>query len=275
MHDELIGQVLSDARHRAGKSIKEVEFDTKIRAKYLEALEHDDFDNLPATIYTQGFIKTYANYLGLDPVPLVQQYRGLYVYKDDNNLDSLSSNIRVKTKGKPVWFKPAVFIGAVIVLFIGLIGWGAWQQYVSRDPKAAIQDVKSKKTTSTTTATTATTTNAKVNKKSNLASNANRANSTTGSVVVKITGIGNTGSWVRVLVDGGKSFEGIIKNGTTKEFNGNSSVEVRAGNITDVEIMYNGRKLTSTDYKTVNGIFDKTFTSNTTSTTTSNRTINN
>lgn len=267
MHNEPIGQILSDARNRLGKSIKEVEFDTKIRAKYLDALERDDFDNLQATIYTQGFIKTYANYLGLDPIPLIQQYRGLYAYKDENNLESLSSNIRVKARKKPAWFKPAVAIGAIIALFIGLIGWGAYQQYVSRDPKVVVQDIKTRKPTSTTVAGTTVTTNAETNKKSNLSSGGTEDNST-GNVVVKITAIGDTGSWTKVSVDGEKSFEGVIKKGETKEFKGSSSVRARIGNVTNVEIVYNGKKLAKTDYKTVNGIFDKTFTPDKTSTTT-------
>ncbi len=260
MHNEPIGQILSEARNRLGKSIKEVEFDTKIRAKYLDALERDDFDNLQATIYTQGFIKTYANYLGLDPVPLIQQYRGLYAYKDENNLESLSSNIRVKARKKPAWLKPAVAIGAIIALFIGLIGWGAYQQYVSREPKVVVQDIKVRKPTSTTVAGTTVTTNAETNKKSDLASGNTGDNNTTGNIVVRITGIGDGGSWTKVSVDGEKSFEGVIKKGETKEFKGSSSVRARIGNVTNVEIVYNGKKLTKTDYKTVNGIFDETFT---------------
>ncbi|MCL6472502.1 MAG: DUF4115 domain-containing protein [Firmicutes bacterium] len=256
MYNESIGHILSEARHRAGKSIKEVEFDTKIRAKFIESLEKDDFDNLPSSIYTQGFIKTYANYLGIDHIPLIQQYRGLYAYKDESDLSSLSSNIRVKSKKRPAWFKPAVGIGAIAVLFISLIVWGAYQQFVSKEPKMVVQEVKTKKTVPTTVAATTVTTQAPAK----LGVNDGKLD-----VIIKVTGIGDTGSWTKAFVDDKKAFEGIIHKGETKQFKGDSSVRLRIGNVTNVEIIYNGKKITSADYKTVNGIFDQTFTADKTS----------
>lgn len=70
-----IGEVLSSARKQRGKSIEDVERAIKIRAKYLSALEADAFEVLPGDAYVAGFIKTYADYLGLDSHELVQAYR--------------------------------------------------------------------------------------------------------------------------------------------------------------------------------------------------------
>lgn len=61
-----IGETLKKAREELGQSLKDVEEATKIRARYLEAMENDDFDALPGAVYARGFLKTYANYLDLD-----------------------------------------------------------------------------------------------------------------------------------------------------------------------------------------------------------------
>lgn len=61
-----IGDVLERARKGRGLSLQEVEQDTKIRKRYLAGLEQEDYSLLPDSVYVQGFLKTYANYLGLD-----------------------------------------------------------------------------------------------------------------------------------------------------------------------------------------------------------------
>jgi cytoskeleton protein RodZ len=70
-----IGQKLERARTEKGLSLKDVERDTKIRARYLEGLEQEDFTVLPDAVYVQGFLKTYANYLGLDGERLANDFR--------------------------------------------------------------------------------------------------------------------------------------------------------------------------------------------------------
>ncbi len=61
-----IGPLLEQKRKEKGLSLKDVEQATKIRTRYLEGLEREDFSMLPDHIYTRGFLKTYANFLGLD-----------------------------------------------------------------------------------------------------------------------------------------------------------------------------------------------------------------
>ena len=55
------------ARERKGVDLYRAERDTKIRARYLGALERGDYDELPGAVYTKGFLRNYALYLGLDP----------------------------------------------------------------------------------------------------------------------------------------------------------------------------------------------------------------
>jgi hypothetical protein len=69
-----IGHSLRAARERQGIGLPEAELATKIRAKYIRALEEEDFDTLPADTYARGFLRTYADYLGLDGEIYVDEY---------------------------------------------------------------------------------------------------------------------------------------------------------------------------------------------------------
>lgn len=70
-----IGATLRDARRRYGMEVREVEERTKIRARYIRALENDDWEALPAPAYVRGFLRTYGRLLGLDGEMLADEYR--------------------------------------------------------------------------------------------------------------------------------------------------------------------------------------------------------
>ena len=70
-----IGRFLEQKRKERGLSLEEVEQATKIRKRYLTGLEREDFAMLPDAVYARGFLKTYANYLGLDGEALSQQLK--------------------------------------------------------------------------------------------------------------------------------------------------------------------------------------------------------
>lgn len=70
-----VGRVLERARKDRGLSLEEAERATKIRKRYLVGLEDDDYTVLPDAVYAQGFLKTYANFLGLDGAELSSDLR--------------------------------------------------------------------------------------------------------------------------------------------------------------------------------------------------------
>ena len=70
-----VGERLSAARARKGIDIRRAERDTKIRARHLDALERDEPDDLPDPVFTTGFLRTYAAYLGLDADDAADQWR--------------------------------------------------------------------------------------------------------------------------------------------------------------------------------------------------------
>ncbi len=70
-----IGAILREARTRRGIELSEVEDVTRIRLGYLRAIEEENWDALPGGVYTRGFIRTYASFLGLDGERLATEYR--------------------------------------------------------------------------------------------------------------------------------------------------------------------------------------------------------
>src|SRR5512147_1322338 len=66
---------LAAARERKGVDLGRAERDTKIRARYLSALERGDYRELPGAVYTKGFLRNYAIYLGLDPEDVIRQWK--------------------------------------------------------------------------------------------------------------------------------------------------------------------------------------------------------
>ncbi len=71
---EGIGGILREARERKGATLDQIEETTKIKKRYLLALEHEEWDRMPGKVYAKGFLRTYARYLGLDEHALGDMY---------------------------------------------------------------------------------------------------------------------------------------------------------------------------------------------------------
>src|SRR5438128_8091647 len=80
-----IGSSLREARLRQTLDFPEIEQSTKIRGKYLRALEEEQFDLLPAQTYVKGFLRTYAEYLGLDGQLYVDEFNSRFVAGTDEH----------------------------------------------------------------------------------------------------------------------------------------------------------------------------------------------
>jgi cytoskeletal protein RodZ len=79
-----IGSSLREARTRQGLEFPELEELTKIRPKYLRALEDEQFEILPAPTYVRGFLRSYAEALGLDGQPFVDEYNSRFAIGEDD-----------------------------------------------------------------------------------------------------------------------------------------------------------------------------------------------
>jgi helix-turn-helix protein len=101
-----IGNSLREARYRQQLDLPEIEQATKIRARYLRALEEETFDVLPAQTYVKGFLRTYADYLGLDGQLYVDEYNSRYSTEEEEHepvIARRSSNVsrrhRLESRG--------------------------------------------------------------------------------------------------------------------------------------------------------------------------------
>ena len=70
-----IGATLREARVRRRLTLQQIEEDTKIRVKYVQAMENEDFEVMPGPTYVKGFLRSYAAYLGLDARIILDEYR--------------------------------------------------------------------------------------------------------------------------------------------------------------------------------------------------------
>jgi cytoskeleton protein RodZ len=85
-----IGATLREARMRAKIDINEVETRTKIRAKYLRAIENEEWGLLPGDVYVKSFLRTYADYLGVDSRQLIDDYKRRYERPSDQELRQIA-----------------------------------------------------------------------------------------------------------------------------------------------------------------------------------------
>lgn len=111
-----IGPTLREARMHAQMEIADVESATKIRGRYLRALENEDWDVLPGSVYARTFLRTYADYLGLDSRVLVDEYKRRYELPSDQEIRpivpvSRKPEHKLRPPRVPSW----ALVGAVLV----------------------------------------------------------------------------------------------------------------------------------------------------------------
>jgi cytoskeletal protein RodZ len=111
-----IGETLREARMRRRIDMTEVEAATKIRAKYLRALENEEWDLLPGPTFVKTFLRTYAEYLDLDPRMLVEEYRQRYERPSTQDLTPFGPGMGGRRRQRP-----RRSLGPLFVLFAGVL----------------------------------------------------------------------------------------------------------------------------------------------------------
>ncbi len=117
-----IGTTLREERIRLGLGIDQVEADTKIRAKYLMALEDERFEALPGTAYARAFLRDYAEQLGLDPQELVNRLNAVVGQDDDVVLAPRRAVAPGPILGRWQW----IALGSAIALVVALLAFAAY-----------------------------------------------------------------------------------------------------------------------------------------------------
>jgi cytoskeleton protein RodZ len=133
-----IGNSLREARLRQALDFPEIEQATKIRPKYLRALEDEQFDILPGQTYVKGFLRSYSEYLGLDGQLYVDEYNSRYIHVDEETpLRARSSGPSVRTG--PRFESSVVLIALAAIGILTLLVFAAWK-FGSDTPPTAIPD---------------------------------------------------------------------------------------------------------------------------------------
>ncbi len=138
-----IGNSLREARLRRGVDFAQAEVVTKIRGKYLRALEDEQFELLPAQTYVKGFLRTYAEYLGLDGQLYVDEFNSRFVAGDEQDPRTRRSTARPQKRNRQSETNLVlVAIGAIVVLTV--IVFSAWKWSGGSSPGAATTTVTKK-----------------------------------------------------------------------------------------------------------------------------------
>ncbi len=123
-----IGSSLREARERQGLDVAEMEQRTKIRGKYLRALEEERFELLPAETYVKGFLRTYAEALGLDGQLYVDEFNSRFVVgEDDVPLRPRRSAVRRPQQRTRRLESKAVVIVLASIAVLTIVVIGAWK----------------------------------------------------------------------------------------------------------------------------------------------------
>ena len=112
---------LAAARERKGVDLMRAERDTKIRVRYLSALERGDYRQLPGAVYTKGFLRNYAIYLGLDPEDVLRQWRR---ERGDQAMPApLIVPLRpISEPARPLTFSPSIVVAALLTFVVVAFG---------------------------------------------------------------------------------------------------------------------------------------------------------
>jgi cytoskeleton protein RodZ len=135
-----IGETLREARMRRRIDMTEVETATKIRAKYLRALENEEWDLLPGPTFVKTFLRTYADYLELDSRLLVEEYKQRF--ERPAGMDLTPLNLRSQPRRRRV----APRIGPGVVVLLGVVAvlgalylLGSWGEDETPTPPTRVE----------------------------------------------------------------------------------------------------------------------------------------
>lgn len=119
--DTGVGTTLREARNRRKIDLSEVEAAIKIRVRYLQAIENEEWDALPGGAYTHGFIRTYAIYLGLDGDRLAEDYRRSIVPTGGERVPKRIEPVPTGQRRGTPRIPSRVMIAAVCLLLVALV----------------------------------------------------------------------------------------------------------------------------------------------------------
>lgn len=228
-----IGETLRQAREAKGITLRQAEEATKIRLRYLEALEREDFAQIPGRVYVIGFLRNYARYLGLDWQPLVEELKAKLPpeEEEERQVSPAVSPEERDGRGKGLWR----WLGFFLVLFIL---WGLNEVYrLARPapegnlPPPPVTENKGPAPSPSQPESSAPAPSPSLPVPPQI-----------NGVEVKVQ-IKERECWIGVKVDGKDSFSGLLKAGEVKTFRGDREVTLTLGSAGVAEVTVNNQLL--------------------------------
>ena len=226
-----IGEKLRNAREENGITLAEVENETKIRRKYIIALENEDFDVLPGKVYVKGFLRNYARFLGVDGDDLVNEYEDLFSRPE---VEPVMEKLTPTNFEKPVKSRRGLLV-VVAVLFVGFMFYwlgsaatAPWDDIAGEDREQNMPAGEDNRGVGEQ--------DPAIGEQDPVTPGIDPAQRGV-NVVLQVT---DKDCWMQVVVDDSSAFEGLVGPGITKEFRGDNSIWLKLGDAGAVRVLVNG-----------------------------------
>lgn len=242
-----IGAALRAARTERGLSLAELQARTKIRARYLSAMEEERFADLPPYPFARGFVHAVALELGLDPAPLVDRLAAA-IGPDDQRAARWQ---RLDSALEPAVRPSRLRRLATWAITVVVVGGGAAAIYLAQQLRELGRPVAPPAPVAVTplpppdvpveAAAAAPSPEARGRGAPSVPAGPPAAPPDAGAVAVDLAATGR--SWLRVVADGREVFVGFIRDGERRRWEARESLAVRLGNAGAVAVTVNGRSL--------------------------------
>ncbi len=242
------GEKLRAARQAKGWSLTDVEEKTKIQIRYLQALEEENYGILPGAAYIKGFLRTYANYLGLNQEEILADYKASVKVEPEPVVETPLKPIRSRS----VWFRPAVVVVMALVAIGAVLGIAHFLKTPDNSNNgyepSALPTPPSQSNTNNQQPSASSGNNDQNSVNPSGQDNTNQTPPQTTAPVetegldAKITI--NALCWTRVKIDDGQPIDEMYQPGTVKELKAKTKIEfVTIGNPGGITINLNGHDL--------------------------------
>lgn len=241
-----LGDLLRQARERKGVTLEQVEAATRIRLKFLDALERGDYASLPGEVYVRGFVRSYASFLGLDPQEALSHHTPTSEGASAPAEAPAASLVLVSME--PGRSLRSVIVALAVVASILLVILAVQRQVWKLFPtplavKPALTSTSEPAPTDTqrpvpsaTQAPTAEPTTEPAAEPSATTAPSPSPSATAG-VAVRLVVTGR--SWLQVTVDDQIVYSGVLMD-VTREWSGRRQIGVRIGDASRVDVTVNG-----------------------------------
>lgn len=228
---ETVGEILLSEREKRGLTVKDVEAATSIRALYISAIENNNFAVVPGEVYLKGFIRNYANYLGLNGQAMVDLYRQQQLPPSNTTAQEPEAEVNANTDSAPNGGSATkwILVGAAAVILAGGAWWFTSGKEANPNPIQPKQAAPAPNPAPVQPqAQVPPQTQAPVQQP---------AKTKPVIVAAKFT----AECWAQITVDGKEVFEGIVESGALRTWEAEQTIVVKLGNAGAAELSYNGQ----------------------------------